>query len=216
MYCPSHFSERDSAVLLDLIEQYPLACLIANTPAGLVADHVPLLHEPGSGDFGKFIGHVARNNPLWQYPSEQQLLVIFQGASSYISPNWYASKKEAGKVVPTWNYAVVHAYCSLRAVHEPEAILPILERLTRQHEAGQTHPWKISDAPEDYIERMLNNIVAIELSIHRMEGKWKVSQNQPIQNRQTVVQGLLAQGDDESVLMAQLVQKHVTDHSGQT
>jgi len=216
MYCPSHFSERDSAVLLDLIEQYPLACLIANTPAGLVADHIPLLHEPGSGAFGKFIGHVARNNPLWQYPSEQQLLVIFQGASSYISPNWYASKKEAGKVVPTWNYAVVHAYCSLRAVHEPEAILPILERLTHQHEAGQTHPWKISDAPEDYIERMLNNIVAIELSIHRMEGKWKVSQNQPIQNRQTVVQGLLAQGGDESALMAQLVQKHVTEQSGQT
>jgi transcriptional regulator len=215
MYCPTHFVEQDTAVLLHLIEQNPLACLVANTPSGLVADHVPLLHEPGSGTYGKLIGHVARNNPLWQDPAEQELLVIFQGASSYISPSWYASKKEAGKVVPTWNYAVVHAYCSLRAVHEPEAILPILERLTHQHEAGQAHPWKISDAPTDYIERMLNNIVAIELSIHHMEGKWKVSQNQPVNNQQSLVQELLAQGGDESVLMAQLVQKHRIDESSQ-
>ncbi|MFO0387639.1 MAG: FMN-binding negative transcriptional regulator [bacterium] len=212
----NHFVERDTAALRGLIAQFPLACLVASTPDGLVADHVPLLHEPGSGAYGKLIGHVARNNPLWQYPPEQELLVIFQGASRYISPNWYASKKEGGKVVPTWNYAVVHAHCTLSALHEPEAILPILERLTHQHEAGQAHPWKVSDAPEDYIERMLNSIVAIELSIHRMEGKWKVSQNQPAKNRQSVVEGLLAQGDDESVLMAQLVQKHVTDQSGQT
>jgi transcriptional regulator len=199
-----------------LIEQYPLACLVAGTPTGLVADHVPLLHEPGSGAYGKFIGHVARSNPLWQYPPEQELLVIFQGPSRYISPNWYASKKEGGKVVPTWNYAVVHAHCTLSALHEPEAIQPILERLTHQHEAGQAHPWKVSDAPADYLARQISNIVGIELSIHRLEGKWKVSQNQPAKNRQSVVQGLLAQGDDPSVLMAQLVQKHVSDPSGQT
>jgi transcriptional regulator len=211
VYCPAHFVEQDTDILLHLIEQYPLGCLIAATPTGLVADHVPLLHESGSGVYGKLLGHVARNNPLWQYPAEQELLVIFQGPSRYISPNWYASKKEGGKVVPTWNYAVVHVYCSLRALHEPAAILSILERLTQQHEAGQAHPWKISEAPPDYIERMLNNIVAIELSIHRLEGKWKVSQNQPVNNLQSLVQGLLAQGGDESVLMAQLVQKHAPE-----
>ncbi len=211
MYCPAYFVEQDTDILLHLIEQYPLGCLIAATATGLVADHVPLLHEPDSGACGKLIGHVARNNPLWQYPPEQELLVIFQGTSRYISPNWYASKKEGGKVVPTWNYAVVHAHCTLSALHEPEAILPILERLTHQHEAGQAHPWKVSDAPADYLARQISNIVGIELSIHRLEGKWKVSQNQPAKNRQSLVQGLLAQGGDESVHMAQLVQKHAPE-----
>lgn len=104
MYCPSHFQEERLPALVGLIEQFPLATIVCNGPAGLVADHIPLFHEAGPGSEGRLVGHVAKNNPLWQHPADQELLVVFQGPSSYISPNWYATKHEAGKVVPTWNY----------------------------------------------------------------------------------------------------------------
>lgn len=205
MYCPAHFEEDRLAILLGLIEQFPLATVIANGPLGLIADHIPLLHEPTNGPFGKLIGHVAKSNQLWQHPPEQELLLVFQGPSTYISPNWYSTKQEAGKVVPTWNYAVVHAYVTLTALHDPNDILSIITKLTDQHEASQAHQWKVADAPADFTERLLGNIVGVAFSVKRIQGKWKVSQNQPIQNQNSVITGLLEKGGDTSSQMASLV-----------
>lgn len=205
MYCPSHFEEHRPEVLRQLMAQFPLATIITSGASGLLAEHIPLLHVPGTGPFGQLIGHVARGNPLWQCGPEQELLVIFQGPSNYISPNWYASKPDGGRVVPTWNYAVVHAHARLKAHHEPQAILDMLTLLTQRHEAAQPHPWQVADAPAEFTNRLLANIVGIELSISKIQGKWKVSQNQPAANQQSVIRGLREQGDDAAGLMADLV-----------
>lgn len=205
MYQPAHFREDRPEVLADFIRRFPLASIVRNGPDGLTADHVPLEHEAVEGGGGRLIGHVAKSNPLWQCAPQESMLVIFQGPSAYISPNWYATKRDTGKVVPTWNYAVVHAHCSLRALHDPGRLRAIVSRLTDRHEAGQVHPWHVDDAPTGYIEAMLSAIVGIELSIHRLEGKWKVSQNHPVENRRSVVAGLESGGSDAGTVMAQLV-----------
>jgi transcriptional regulator len=210
MYCPSHFQEDKSAVLVDLIEQFPLATLIYHGADGLIADHIPLMYEASPDGLGKLVGHVAKNNPLWQVEPEQELLVVFQGPSTYISPNWYASKPEAGKVVPTWNYAVVHAYCTLNTTHDPAQVLQIITELTDKIEASQAHPWRVTDAPAEFTEKLLGNIVGISLPIKRWQGKWKVSQNQPKQNQQSVIQGLRSEASDVQNQMALLVQTHGT------
>ncbi len=205
MYCPAHFQEDRLPTLIGLIEQFPLASIVRNGPSGLVADHVPLMYMAEAGAAGKLVGHVAKNNPLWEVAADHELLVVFQGPSTYISPNWYATKAEAGKVVPTWNYAVVHASCTLQAIHAQHKVLEIVTKLTNQHEGSQSHPWRVTDAPTEYTERMAAYIVGIELTIHSMHGKWKVSQNQPVPNQQSVAQGLLAEGADVQKQMAVLV-----------
>jgi transcriptional regulator len=208
MYCPTHFQEASPAALIDLIEQHPLGTVVCHTENGLVADHIPLLFRPEAGTAGKLLGHVAANNPLWQLGSDQALLVVFQGPSAYISPNWYATKAEAGKVVPTWNYAVVHAYCSLTAIRDPAKVLALVSELTDRHESKQPHPWRVSDAPSEFTERLLNNIVGIELTIHRLQGKWKVSQNQTTANQLSVIAALQGQGTEGPNQMAELVKAY--------
>lgn len=208
MYCPAHFQEDRLPEIIGLIERYPLAAIVCQGESGLVADHIPLMYEGESGGMGTLIGHVARSNPLWQVPADQQLLVIFQGPSTYISPNWYATKHETGRMVPTWNYAVVHVHCSLKPIHEPQRLRQIITKLTDQHEAAQSHPWRVTDAPEEFTDKLLGNIVGIDLNIHRMQGKWKVSQNQPAVNQQSVVRGLMEEGADAQIEMAQLIQQH--------
>lgn len=205
MYSPPHFQESRPEVLAGLIQRYPLGCVTTMTPDGLVADHIPLLFEPGAEAAGKLIGHVARANPVWQSAPDQPFLVVFQGPSAYVSPNWYGTKKVDGKVVPTWNYAVVHAHCTLKAIHEPERVLQILNKLTDKHEADQPHPWRLADAPTDFTEKLLAHIVGIELTVHSLQGKWKISQNQPLGNQATVVQGLIEGGSLEQLQMAQLM-----------
>jgi transcriptional regulator len=207
MHTPAHFSESRPEILRDLMAQHPLATIVSHSGAGLVADHVPLLHEAGAGAHGRLIGHVAKANPLWRTPPEREHLVIFQGPSAYISPGWYATKAEAGRVVPTWNYAVVHATAMLTAFHDARALLALLAKLTDRHEHTRPQPWRVTDAPADYVERLLENIVGIELHITRLEGKWKVSQNQSAANRRGVVGGLAAEGGDDAVHMARLVEK---------
>ena len=205
MYCPAHFQEDRVEVLLDLIARHPLATIVANDGAGLVADHVPLLHEAVADGPGRLVGHVARANPLWQAPPEREHLIVFQGPSAYVSPNWYATKHDGGRVVPTWNYAVVHVHATLTVIEAPERILPILEKLTDTHESGLATPWRAADAPADFTQRLLGSIVGIELAITRMQGKWKVSQNQPASNREGVAAGLDTLGSDASQVMASLV-----------
>lgn len=206
MYCPVHFQQDQPELLLGLIEAFPLATVVANSPSGLVADHLPVFHRPAPDGWGQLLGHVAKNNPLWQCPPTQELLLIFQGPSTYISPQWYASKPIDGKVVPTWNYAVVHVYATLKALHAPDDILEIVTQLTQQHEAAQAQPWQVSDAPANFTQKLLAGIVGVEFSIQRMLGKWKVSQNQSTPNQHSVVERLVQQGTAPSLQMAELVQ----------
>lgn len=210
MYRPTHFIEDRLDVQIALMGQHPLAAIVRNTADGLEAEHIPLMHEAATGGPGKLIGHVAKGNPLWRCSPTEKILAIFQGPSAYISPGWYASKRETGRVVPTWNYAVVHAHCTLTAIRDPARVLQIIAALTDRHESARELPWRVADAPAAFTRQLVDNIVGIELAIHRIHGKWKVSQNQPAANRASVVQGLLAQGGDAGVAMAQLVDSHAT------
>lgn len=205
MYSPTHFQEHKGDVLVALMRDHPLATVIRQAENGLVADHVPLLYKSIPDGMGVLLGHVAMNNPLWEVPPEDELLVVFQGVSTYISPNWYATKAEHQKVVPTWNYAVVHAYCTLEPIEEADALLDLLTELTDYHEASQAKPWRVSDAPIGFTQTLLKHIVGVRLTIHRWEGKWKVSQNQPPQNQQAVVNGLMGMQTDVHTQMAALV-----------
>jgi transcriptional regulator len=211
MYRPSHFREDRPEVMRALVAAFPLATIVRGGAEGPTADHVPLEFEPSAEGHGRLIGHVARSNPLWQISTDERLLVMFQGPQVYVSPNWYASKQESGKVVPTWNYVVVHARCSLRAIHDTVALRGLVERLTDRFEATQAHPWRVADAPADYTEALLKAIVGIELSIHHIEGKWKVSQNHPAGNRRSLIEGLEAQGSEMAMSMSRLVREHGDD-----
>jgi transcriptional regulator len=174
--------------------------------AGLVANHIPFLIDAARGEFGTLVGHVAKANPVWRsLPAEKESMVIFQGPDAYVSPSWYPSKKEHGKVVPTWNYAVVHAFGSPQAIHDHAWLLDLVERLTTKHESGRPASWKVTDAPADYISKRLDVIVGIEIPIRRIEGKWKASQNQPLPDKMGIVAGLNAEARPASAEMARLV-----------
>ncbi len=197
MYLPSHFEETRPAVLQALLRQHPLGLLITQDAAGApVANAIPFMLEAGRGDFGTLVGHVARANPVWQPPAAgravPEALVVFQGPDGYISPNGYPSKAEHGKVVPTWNYAVVQARGPLRVLDDAAATLALVTRLTAHHEAAQRQPWAVADAPDDYIEAMLRAIVCIEIPLTRLVGKYKLSQNRSAADRAGVVANLQA------------------------
>jgi transcriptional regulator len=208
LYIPKHYEEKEIAVLHALIDAHPLGAWVTTAGAGLVANHIPFLIDAARGEFGTLIGHVAKANPVWRSLSgENESLVIFQGADAYISPSWYPSKKEHGKVVPTWNYAVVHAFGTPTAIHDHAWLMTLVERLTTKHESGRQSPWKVADAPADYVSKRLEVIVGIEIPIRRIEGKWKVSQNQPLPDKLGIVAGLNAEACAESTEMARLVAK---------
>lgn len=186
MYQPQHFVVTEPARLHALIEQNPLATWFTQEDGGeLVVNHVPFMLDR---ERSMLIGHVARANPVWQRPAKSVL--VFQGADAYVSPGWYAAKREHGKVVPTWNYAVVHAHGTPRAVQDRAALRTIVTRLTALHETSQAAPWAVADAPPDFIEQMLGAIVGIEMPIERLEGKWKVSQNRSRADRDGVADAL--------------------------
>ncbi len=212
MYVPASNVETDPVLLHALIRANPLATWVRHGADGLVADHVPFVLDEVRGSYGTLVGHVARANPVWREFDDApagapESLVIFQGAQSYVTPSWYAAKHEHGKVVPTWNYAVVQVHGTPRAIHERDWLLRFVTRLTGVHEAARAAPWQVSDAPADYIDGLLGSIVGIEIAITRMVGKWKVSQNRPAADRRGVAAGLLLQGDDASAAMAALVQR---------
>jgi len=210
VYLPPHFEETDPEALAGLIADRPLGTLITLGADGLSANHIPFLLDERSGDRGTLIGHVARNNAVWHDVDDAvEALVVFQGPSAYISPNWYPTKQETHEVVPTYNYAVVHAYGPL-IVHEDEKWLRgIVGRLTKTMEASQPAPWKMADAPADYLRTMLGNIVGIEIPITRLIGKWKTSQNRSEADRLGAANALHARGDEESAAMAELIRRRV-------
>ncbi|MEO6062192.1 MAG: FMN-binding negative transcriptional regulator [Thermoflexales bacterium] len=206
MYIPAHFDESRPEVLRALIDAHPLATLVTLTPDGLNANHIPLRLHAADVSHGILRGHVARSNAIWKdFDPRVDALAIFQGPDSYITPGYYATKQETGRVVPTWNYAVVHVYGSLRVIDDPAWLRPHLETLTATHEAARVEPWHVSDAPADYTGKLVQGIVGIELTITRMLGKWKVSQNQPASNQAGVVEGLRAHATENAARMADLV-----------
>lgn len=203
MYIPQHFDEPDIGVMQTLIREHPLATLVTLSGAGLNADHIPLhlLADDGS-PYGCLHGHVARSNPLWtNHDPRTEVLAVFQAENAYISPSWYASKAQTGKVVPTWNYAAVHAYGTLRVIDDPVWLRQQLEAMTARHEARLPEPWSVSDAPADFTERLIGQIIGIEIRLTRLQGKWKASQNQPAENRNSVVAGLSASANPAMAAM---------------
>lgn len=207
MYLPKHFDQPSRDVLHQLMRAQPLATLVTLSADGLNANHIPFHLTAESGPFGTLRGHVARANPVWRdVAQEMDVLAIFQGPDAYITPSWYPTKAEHGKAVPTWNYAVAHAYGKLRVIDDAAWLRTHLGALTDHNEAAFAEPWQVSDAPADYIEKMMAAIVGIEIEITRLIGKWKVSQNQPAENRAGVMQALRASGEANALAMAALVE----------
>jgi transcriptional regulator len=208
MYLPAHFEETRVEVIHRLIREHPLAVLVTLGEDGLNANHIPLEINPEPAPFGTLRGHVARANPVWRdFSRDIEALTVFQGPQAYISPAWYQTKKETGKVVPTFNYIVVHAYGSLRIIEDEAWLRGLVERLTTHHESGRAEPWKVSDAPEDFIKTQLRAIVGIEMPVTRLVGKWKVSQNRPTVDREGVVRGLGEMKDANAAAMSRLVKE---------
>ena len=197
-----------------LMRDHPFATLVVLTEDGIEANHLPLLlRKTATGD-DLIVGHLARANPLWQkVKPDTEALVIFNGPHAYISPSWYPTKQEHGKVVPTWNYAVVHVRGKLRIVEDAQWLDELLHELTDIHEATFEQPWSVDDAPEDYIEKLTKAVVGVEIPVSHLQGKWKLSQNQPEQNQQKVVEGLKetqsAQNHQVAHLMAQMMKNTV-------
>jgi transcriptional regulator len=188
MYQPAHFVEQDADALLALMTSAPLATLVRGG-AELAADILPLeVERVGAG--WRITGHVARANALWREADGQPVLAIFQGPQAYISPNWYPSKAQHGKAVPTWNYTMVQVHGTLRAIEDPQWLRAFVTRLTERHEGGRAMPWHVADAPDDYLAAMLKAIVGIEIEVTTLEGKFKLSQNRSAEDRTGVVLGL--------------------------
>ena len=197
MYIPPQFAESRPEVLHRIIREHPLGTLVRSEEGGLDADHIPFEFEPDTGPLGTLKAHVARNNPLWQRcPTGTPVLVIFRGAQAYISPNWYPSKHETHRQVPTWNYEVVHAHGTL-SIHDDERyVRALVARLTREHDAAEPRPWKMGEAPPDYIQMMLGNIVGIEVTLTSLVGKSKLSQNRELRDRRNAADTLAERGRD--------------------
>ena len=206
MYLPKEFTEARVPVLHDAIRQARLGTLISLGEAGLEASHVPMLIDPEPAPYGTLMGHVSRANPQWRRPAAGvQALAMFLGPDAYISPAWYATKRETGKVVPTWNYVAIHAYGEVRFFEDARRLLRLVTRLTETHEAGRPEPWAVSDAPAEFIRGQLKGIVGFELPIVRLEGKWKMSQNRPAADRAGAIEGLRREGGVQESAVAEIM-----------
>ncbi|MGE0211913.1 MAG: FMN-binding negative transcriptional regulator [Parvibaculaceae bacterium] len=209
MYQPQHHREDRLDVQHALIRAHPLGTLVTLGSGGLFATQVPMILDAGEGPHGTLHAHIARANPQWKdFDPSVEALVIFQGPERYITPSWYATKATTGKVVPTWNYATVHAYGLLRIIEDRAWLAAQIQALTQAHESQRPAPWSVTDAPEPFIEAQLRGIVGFEIPISRIEGKWKVSQNRPEADRQGVIAGLSASDDTEALEMADLVRRN--------
>jgi transcriptional regulator len=206
MYCPSLFREDRLEVQHALIRSHPLGLLISQGPGGLLANLLPFVLKPGGSGRGVLQVHMARANPQWRELDDQAVLVVFRGSDAYVSPSLYATKKETGKVVPTWNYAMVQVRGKARVRDQADWLTPQLSALVTEREATRAQPWSIADAPPDYIEAQKKAIVGVEIEIAVIEGKWKVSQNQPEANRRSVVAGFSM--DESTREMAGLVRSY--------
>jgi transcriptional regulator len=207
MYLPKHFEQPDHDAIAQLLAAHPLATLAWQSADGLTAEHLPLMwdRDAGDGTLGTLRGHVARANPVWREAAGSPVLAAFQGPQAYVTPSWYPSKAATAKVVPTWNYAVVHIRGRLRVIEDAAWLRALVGRLTDTHEATFAQRWQVDDAPADYIEQMLRAIVGIEIEVISLQGKWKVSQNRSAADREGVAAGLGSLETDAASDMAALV-----------
>jgi transcriptional regulator len=206
MHIPEHFQETRPDILHALIRQRAMGTLVTLGPAGIEANHLPFVFNAAQGPHGTLQCHVARANPVWREAgADPQALVIFQGPDAYVSPSWYLSKRDTHRAVPTWNYVVVHAYGRPRVIQDPAWLRAHLEQLTRRHESGREAPWRMSDAPADFLERMINAVVGIEIPVSRLLGKRKLSQNRPAADQAGVIEGLSREGTESAQRVADLM-----------
>jgi transcriptional regulator len=206
MYLPRHFEEIRIEELHRIISEYPLGTFVMNGPAGLDANHLPFELDAKSGGRGKLLAHVARVNPVWKELKDgDDVLVIFRAGDAYVSPNWYPSKHEFHRQVPTWNYRVVHVHGKVKIRDDERFVRGVVARLTRTHEGrtGAERPWRMSDSAKEYIDRMLTAIVGIEIQITKMVGKWKLSQNREERDRVNAAEELRKR-DEETISAAML------------
>jgi transcriptional regulator len=203
MYIPEMFAVTDEAEIADMLRRIPLGSVVTRGREGLFASQLPFVHDPRKAILA---GHLARANPHWRLASEEEALVIFQGANAYVTPNWYPSKGEHGRVVPTWNYETVHVYGRITWREDRDWLLGNVRALTEQFEAAQPMPWAVDDAPADHIDRLLGGIVGLELQIGRVEAKRKLSQNRPEADRQGVISGLTASPSELDRVMGDVMQ----------
>jgi transcriptional regulator len=208
MYIPAAFAEIDANKLHEFLRRYSFATLVTNGEAGLFAGHLPLLLDAEAGTMGRLVGHMARANPQWR-DVRGEALTIFSGPHAYVSPAWY----EEGGTVPTWNYAVVHAYGTFRIVEDRDGLLDILRRSVLTYESPRTEPW-VFDESGPHVERMLRAIVGFRIEITRIEGKWKLSQNHPEERRRRVIRALEAQPDEDSQRIARLMRERLGSADG--
>jgi transcriptional regulator len=209
MYEPSHFKVEDRAALHEVMRAHPLATLVTMGEGGLIANPVPFVLHADEGEQGVLRAHLARPNPQWKaIAAGAETLVIFQGVERYVTPAWYASKQEHGKVVPTWNYVTVQARGPARAIQDGAWLHEHLEALTAQQERPREEPWAVTDAPEPFINALSRGIVGIEIEIASLAGKFKLSQNRPEADKHSVLSGLSADPESESQAMASLVKAH--------
>jgi len=195
VYLPPAFRQDSVVVLHEAIRRAGLATLVTQAADGLIASHVPFLLDPEPAPYGTLVGHLARPNPQAK-GATGDALAIFLGPDAYITPSWYATKRETGKVVPTWNYVAIHAAGPIEFFNDSDRLLELVTRLTERHEGDRAAPWAVSDAPAEFVQGMLRGIVGFSLRIARLEGKWKMSQNRPEADRAGVVAGLAAEGQD--------------------
>jgi transcriptional regulator len=210
MYVPSHFNESNPDILHARIAQHPFGMLVTHGRSGLDVNHIPFELTAGEGELGVLRAHVARANPVWQdVANGDEVLAVFRTADAYISPNWYPSKHESHKQVPTWNYIVVHAYGRVTVRDDERYVRGVVGRLTRTHEASQSKPWKMADAPKDYIDAMLTSIVGLEIEITRLVGKSKLSQNKEARDIRGAGEALKATGNFHigDAMLARLLEK---------
>jgi transcriptional regulator len=206
MYEPPLHKKESLEAQHALIRAQPLGLLVSTGPDGLEANAIPFLLDASAGKFGTLRAHMARANPQWRALKDAaEALVVFQGPDRYISPSWYATKRETGKVVPTWNYVMVQAAGRPRVIEDPEWLRAQIGELTRTHEGLRSAPWAVSDAPADFIGMQIKAIVGVEIEIARICGKWKVSQNRPAADREGVIEGLTAEGEAMALDMAEVV-----------
>lgn len=205
MYIPAHFAQTRPEELRRIMREHPLGMLVTHGNAGLDADHLPFEFVAGSGPHGTLIAHVARANTLWQRcPTGTPVMVAFRGAEAYISPNWYPSKHETHRQVPTWNYEVVHAHGTITVHDDERFVRRVVAQLTRRHEATESKPWKMGDSEPEFVNNMLRNIVGLEIAITSLVGKVKLSQNKALHDRLGVADTLETRGHSA---MSQAIRK---------
>ena len=211
MYLPNHFKEDRLDRLHEAIRRSRLAMLVSLGQKGLIATHLPMLLDPAPAPYGRLLGHMARGNPHWREVDQTvEALAIFPGPEAYISPAWYPTKVETGKVVPTWNYVAIHAYGRPAFFEDPVRLKELVSRLTEHHESRRQAPWAVDDAPQDYIAGQLKAIVGFEMPIARLEGKWKLSQNRRPEDQAGAIRGLNEEGGPAELAVAALMSEKGT------